>query len=102
MRKSRVFNDLATLALLGLFRVGYRISLATCRWSAGLAQSSLIHTQHDFLDGRLHASLASLTHANNRLITLTDHIAVPFAFVIGFRGIGLGELDDLEWLGFPE
>ncbi len=72
------------------------------RWSAGLAQSSFIHAQDHFLDGRFHASLASLAHADNGLVALADDISVPFPLVIGFGCIGFGEFGDLERLGLPE
>ena len=48
------------------------------------------------------ASLASLAQTDDWLVALANDIAIPLPLIVGFRGIRLGELDDLEWLCFPE
>ncbi len=102
MKEFTLFNTLRFLVLLVFLGCSRRFSFATWRRSPSLAQSSLIHAQNDFLDGRFHASFASLAQADNWLITLTNDISVPFALVIGFGRVRLREFDYLEWLGFPE
>ena len=102
MRKSRLFNDLLVLVLPVLVDFGRRFGLAGRRWSTGLAQSSLIHSQHDFIDCHFDTSLTSLAQANDWLVSLADDISPPFPVIIGIRGISLGHFDYLERLGFPE